>query len=77
MDLEDFIKKFVKEKANDEVDNDLNLVEAGILDSFAFVELLTSLEDTYSIEIDLSEIDLDNFNSINLITKKCLSINAV
>lgn len=77
MNLENFIIDFVEEKAGKSVPHDLNLIEEGILDSFAFVELLTTLEDDYSIKIDLAEIDIDNFNSILLITKKCSEINEV
>lgn len=43
---------------------DTDLVEAGVLDSMAFVELLLSLEDEFGVKVSLDELELDNFRSI-------------
>lgn len=48
---------------------DTDLFEAGVLDSMAFVELLLQLENRYGIHLDLSEIDLDEFRSLDKISQ--------
>ncbi len=42
-----------------------DLIGADVLDSFAFIELISSIEEKYEINIDFSEIDPDEFSSIN------------
>jgi acyl carrier protein len=41
-----------------------DLVEAGLLDSLALVDLLVHLEQNYDTRISLEDLDLDNFRSI-------------
>jgi len=45
-------------------DDDL-LLEKGILDSAAVLELLVWLEVEFDLELDLDELSLDNFGSID------------
>jgi acyl carrier protein len=47
--------------------HDFDLFTAGTLDSLQLVELLFQLEDQFGIRISLSEIDLENFRSIDCI----------
>jgi D-alanine--poly(phosphoribitol) ligase subunit 2 len=46
---------------------DFDLFTAGILDSLQLVELLFQLEEKFGIRISLSEIDLENFRSVECI----------
>lgn len=46
---------------------DMNLVEAGYLDSMGLVELLTELEDEFDIEIELDSFDMSKFDTANKI----------
>jgi methoxymalonate biosynthesis acyl carrier protein len=48
---------------------DTDLFEAGVLDSMSFVELLLQLENRCGIRLDLSAINLDEFRSLEKISK--------
>ncbi len=50
---------------NEPVDN---FIEAGMLDSFDLVTLVTSLDDTYGISIDGIDILPENFSNIESIS---------
>lgn len=42
----------------------LDLIAAGLLDSLVFVELLVQLEREFDVQIDLDNLEVDNFRSI-------------
>lgn len=46
-------------------DATIDLIEEGLLDSLVFVDLIARLEETFSVEIDLAELDLEAFRSVN------------
>lgn len=46
---------------------DEDLFDAGHLDSMAFVELLSRLEDAYGITVDIAELELDAFRTVRSI----------
>ena len=50
-------------KKNKEID----LLENEILDSFAFIELISSLENEFNIEIQPTQVDPNTWRSINSI----------
>ena len=56
----------VLRKIKPEIDfiNSKNLVDEGTLDSIDIVSIIIEIEKEYSIEINPSEIDPDNFQSI-------------
>jgi len=43
---------------------DMDLVETGLLDSLALVELLAQLEETFGVSISTDDLELENFRSI-------------
>ena len=43
---------------------DTDLVETGVLDSLAFVALLSHIEQEFEIEISIDDLEIDNFRSI-------------
>lgn len=45
------------------------LIDDRILDSFGVISLISELEDQFEIEIDASEIVLENFNSADAMWK--------
>jgi acyl carrier protein len=45
-------------------DQDMDLLTGGLVDSLAFVELLLAVEQEFGVEIDINELELDDFRSI-------------
>ena len=66
MDSISVIHKYIVEECNDgiEINNEENIIERGVLDSLRVMNLVVFLEETFDIEIDLSEIDAKNMESI-------------
>ncbi len=46
-----------------------DLIDAGMLDSLKFVDLLLHIEKKFDMRVDLGDLDLDNFRSIDKIAK--------
>ncbi len=47
--------------------DDTDLLEKGILDSFAILQLVTHIEETYQIEVGFDEIVAENIRSVKLL----------
>ena len=45
-------------------DADTNLIETGLIDSIALVELLMALEEEFDVELADEDLDLEDFRSI-------------
>ena len=74
--IEDQILGIIRRITNDsKIPKDSLLLDEGWFDSLTTIELLTELEETFSISIDNDELTHDNFNSISkiveLVSKKC------
>jgi D-alanine--poly(phosphoribitol) ligase subunit 2 len=46
---------------------EVDLFEMGVLDSFAFVELLLLLEREFGVGVSVDDLEIDNFRSIDRI----------
>ena len=44
---------------------DTDLIEAGLLDSLALVELLFEIEQRFAVDLALEELDIENFRSLD------------
>ena len=62
----DIIKKVT---GYDELSEDIDLLEEDVIDSLAFIELITELEDTFNIEIQPTQVPGDTWRSIDGIVK--------
>jgi acyl carrier protein len=51
-----------------DIDEDDLLFESGIVNSLFAVQLMTFLEKTFSIEVTMDDLDIENFKSINAAT---------
>lgn len=49
----------------EELDNDEDLVEYGIINSLFAIQMTTFLEKEFSIKITLDDMEMDNFKSVN------------
>ena len=69
-------------KLNLEVSSvDTDLVETGLLDSLALVELLAQLEETFGISVSTDDLELENFRSIasiaGFVARRTMMVEAV
>lgn len=67
---------FVQENDPSSLSDDLDLVEAGWLDSMAIIELLAHLEEKTGIEVDLSDLDAVELGTIGGICRSILASRA-
>ncbi|MCB1759074.1 MAG: acyl carrier protein [Gammaproteobacteria bacterium] len=52
-------------KATDILDDNVSLVDIGVIDSFGFLELVAELEEKTGVFPDFEDADPDQFTSIN------------
>jgi acyl carrier protein len=69
-------------KLNVEVSSvDTDLVETGLLDSLALVELLSQLDETFGVSISTDDLELENFRSIasiaGFVDQRMVAVEAV
>ena len=55
---------------------DTALVSTGLMDSFAVVMLIASLEEIFDVELDVESLDLDHFETPRAIATLCASVRA-
>lgn len=48
-------------------ERDIDLFEAGLLDSMGAIELLVAIEEEFGVEIAPTEVERDEMNTVNLI----------
>jgi acyl carrier protein len=48
-------------------ENETALIDDGILDSFDVVSIISELDDAFGVQIRITELDPDNFNSVESI----------
>jgi len=64
-ELHDRITRLLADTMNLEIaSDDIDLFEAGFLDSLAFVELLVHLEREFGVTTSVDDLKVDNFNSV-------------
>lgn len=45
-------------------ENETELIDDGILDSFDVVSIISEIDDVFGVQIRITELDPDNFNSV-------------
>ena len=50
-------------------ENETALIDDSILDSFDVVAIISELDDAFDVQIRITELDPDNFNSVEAIWK--------
>ena len=60
------LRVLFREVLNIEVPSrETDLIEAGLLDSLALVELLFEIEHRFAVDLALEELDIDNFRTLD------------
>jgi len=69
--VEKIIAKFLANSIgwDDPVAGDMSLIDGGLIDSLSIVQIVQSLQETFDIEIAVSDMVIDNFDTIDAITQ--------
>jgi len=62
------LKTFLPDESPESVGDDTELVTSGVLDSLGSLNLVSWLSETFGVEVEAHEVDVDHLNTINLIT---------
>ncbi len=66
--MKEQIKAFIVETflyGDGTVGDNQSLFDSGIIDSLGFIKLLAFIEETFRVNIDRSEVGMENFNTVN------------
>lgn len=66
--LGEFIKNEIMRNKNAKLNEDEDLLSAGILDSLAILQLVAFIEDQFGIKVPDEDVVFENFQSINALT---------
>lgn len=47
------------------LEDDEALFDSGIIDSLGFIKLLAFIEENFNVSMDMSEVSMENFNTVN------------
>jgi acyl carrier protein len=60
------VKRFILSSINiAHLGDDDNLFESGIVNSLFAVQLMTFIEKSFAIEVEMDDLDIENFKSLN------------
>lgn len=67
---EQVLEIFIEVTGNDEIaeDLDLNLFDAGLLDSLAIIEVLLKLEENLGIKLQPTDLEREDMSTVNKLT---------
>ncbi|HEX2112432.1 MAG TPA: phosphopantetheine-binding protein [Gaiellaceae bacterium] len=67
-DVNERVRRLLAETLNVEVSSDeMDLIDTGVIDSLALVELLVALEREFEVTIPFDELEIDTFRSVRSI----------
>jgi acyl carrier protein len=67
--IKETVKRFILSSiAVADLDDDDDLFESGIVNSLFAVQLMTFIEKTFAIEVEMDDLDIENFKSLNAAT---------
>jgi acyl carrier protein len=70
------IQRLFRDVLNIEVPaTDTDVIEAGLLDSLALVELLAAIEQEFQVELPLDGLEIETFRSVDTIAAFVASMN--
>lgn len=67
--IKEAVKRYILSSINiGDFDDDDNLFESGIVNSLFAVQLMTFVEKTFAIKVEMDDLDIENFKSLNATT---------
>jgi len=64
--IKETVKRFILSSITiADLDDDDDLFESGIVNSLFAVQLMTFIEKTFAIEVEMDDLDIENFKSLN------------
>lgn len=72
--MEEFYKILTDIRPDINFEEETQLVDDGLLDSFDIVSMVSELNDYFDIAIRVSELNPENFNSADAIYKMCIKL---
>ncbi len=74
--VKETVRGFILNSINiPDLKDDDNLFESGIVNSLFAVQLMTFIEKTFTIEVGMDDLDIENFKSLNATTAFVLQKN--
>jgi acyl carrier protein len=67
--VESRVLEILKRGLEVEVTADTDVIQQGLLDSLNFVDVMLRLEAVFSVQIDVEQVELDDFRSARSITE--------
>lgn len=64
-ELSSYIAREILNQPGREIKPDEALISNGLVDSFSLVDLALHIQDTYSVQIDDTELTADTFDTVN------------
>ena len=65
--MEKLLKILAGVRPDVDFENETALIDDGILDSFDVVSIISALDDEFDVQVRITELDPDNFNSAQAI----------
>ena len=65
--MEELLKILAGIRPDVDFENETASIDDGILDSFDVVSIISELDDAFGVQIRITELDPDNFNSLESI----------
>ena len=59
----------ILQRINPSIKSGINLIEAGLVDSFEVMNIIMELEEAFEIEIDAEDVIAENFQSVDTIVE--------
>lgn len=69
IEIRNAIRSFFENTNDYSPQDEENLFECGVLDSYGVVEFLDFIQEKFKVEIDLEEITEENFSTITTVTR--------